>query len=453
MTGTAKRRRAEERAEGRVERLVPHSHDRSRAREAGAGEAPRRYPAAAPETLHHPAAAADERRPIELGWLVVGRLDEVDLAAARRARERLLATLRALYPAFDWQMPWVEHAEVPLELYEEPVALLDHGMAEREARGWDFCFVVAASDLVGHEKPFSVGAMSRAVAVGVMSTARLDPRAAGEELAPADREEAIERRLHALALHLLGHLNGLGHRGGRGDAMRDVGEVSDLDAVEGYCAGDVHELGEELAEVAALRLEEERRPPRGRLAFYARSAWKGRDDIADAVLRAKPWQFPIRLSRLTAAAVSALVVLMTTAEAWDLGMQQRPVAVALLSLLTLAGTTWFLLERQRLLVRRRAARLSERAAVSNISATLIVLTGLLVTYVALFAAALAVSRLVFPPAVVEEWAASLAAAPEGWRFFALAGFVAALGILIGALGASFEQQHYFRHVALIDEET
>ena len=425
--------------------------------EASAGSARRDAPPIALAPAVAASATAAARRPLEIGWLAAGRFDAVDLAAARRARQRVLATLRRALPGFDWQMPWVEDAETPLGVREEPVALLDRGIAEREARGWDYCLVVAAADLVGHDKPFALGALSRAVAVGAMSTARLDPRAAGEEAADAEREAAIERRLHALALHLFGHLAGLGHRGGgdggHGDAMRDVGAVGDLDRVEGYAAADVEELAGELAEVADLRVEEEGQPPSNRLAFYLRSAWKGRGDLAGAVWQARPWQLPVRLSRLTTAAVSALVVLMITAEVWDLGMQQRPAAVVALSLLTLAATTAFLLHRQRLLVRRRDARLTERAAVSNLAATLIVVVGLAVTWLALFAAGLAASHLLFAPAVVESWAASLAAPPEPWRFATLAAFVAALGLLIGALGASFEEQRYFRHVVLVDEET
>ena len=35
----------------------------------------------------------------------------------------------------------------------------------------------------------------------------------------------------------------------------------------------------------------------------------------------------------------------------------------------------------------------------------------------------------------------------------LAAFVASLGLVIGALGASFEEEHYIRHIAFVDEET
>jgi hypothetical protein len=35
----------------------------------------------------------------------------------------------------------------------------------------------------------------------------------------------------------------------------------------------------------------------------------------------------------------------------------------------------------------------------------------------------------------------------------MCGFVATLGVVLGALGASFESENYFRHVVLVDEET
>ena len=42
----------------------------------------------------------------------------------------------------------------------------------------------------------------------------------------------------------------------------------------------------------------------------------------------------------------------------------------------------------------------------------------------------------------------------GWqRILALAGTVTVIGLSIGALGASIEDQTTFRHVAFIDEET
>lgn len=393
------------------------------------------------------------RPPIEVGWLVVGRIDPVDREAVRAARERTAAVLRETFPGFDWQMPLVERRDLGQDIREEPVALLDFGIDERDAMHWDFCLVVTDADLVSHYKPYALAVPSRSVAVGVISTARIDPKAEGREMPEEERTRVMARRIHALALHLFGHLNGLEHGGELPQAMFDLREVADLDRMDGYDAGNVARLREELEDVADVRLEEVRGAASRPLAFYPRALWMNLDDVASAVRLAQPWMFPVRLSRLTTAAASALVILLITAEAWDLGMSQRPAFVVLLSLLTLCATTGYVLKRQRLLVRRGRRRLTEQTVVTNVSIALTVMLGLAVTYAALFLLTLLLARLLFPAHLIETWAASVEDGIGLRHYLVLAAFVAAMGILIGSLGASFEKESYFRHIAYVDEET
>ena len=69
----------------------------------------------------------------------------------------------------------------------------------------------------------------------------------------------------------------------------------------------------------------------------------------------------------------------------------------------------------------------------------------------LTALALIAAVLLFPPDVVRDWA--VLAVPIGVKHYGLlACTIGALGIVIGSLGASFEQQHHFRHVVFVDEE-
>jgi hypothetical protein len=59
-----------------------------------------------------------------------------------------------------------------------------------------------------------------------------------------------------------------------------------------------------LQEVADVSLEETAPAASVQpLWFYVRSLWIGWDDIWSAILRAKPWEFPFRLSRLTIVAL------------------------------------------------------------------------------------------------------------------------------------------------------
>jgi hypothetical protein len=77
---------------------------------------------------------------------------------------------------------------------------------------------------------------------------------------------------------------------------------------------------------------------------------------------------------------------------------------------------------------------------------------MLTTYGCLFLGALLLCVLFFQQPLIAGWAASLDGAVSTTHYLILSAFVASFGLLIGALGASFEQHYYFRHVTYIDEE-
>jgi hypothetical protein len=264
----------------------------------------------------------------------------------------------------------------------------------------------------------------------------------------------MRRRIEALVQHLFGHLNGLAHHDDTSCYMYDVERVEDLDRMDTLCPRQAEQLRANLHEVADVRLEEEAPSVRGRaVGFYLRGMWRGRADIVRAILHARPWEFPFRLSRLTTAAVSVLLILLMTAEAWDLGMSQSVGLVVGLSCTAWVMTSAYIVRRQQLLMRREVSLLSEQSVITNSTVTMVVLLGMLTTYSGLFCAALGLSAWLFPHELVVGWAASLNGDIQAVHYVVLAAFVASLGLLIGALGASFEQHHYFRHVTYIDEET
>ena len=63
--------------------------------------------------------------------------------------------------------------------------------------------------------------------------------------------------------------------------------------------------------------------------------------------------------------------------------------------------------------------------------------------------------MIFPTLLIASWAESTVEHASQISLLArpqMAIFAASLGILIGALGASFESNHYFRHIIFVDEE-
>jgi hypothetical protein len=119
-----------------------------------------------------------------------------------------------------------------------------------------------------------------------------------------------------------------------------------------------------------------------------------------------------------------------------------------MSALFWVGTTWFVLVRQRLRV--GGLRRTEQAVASLVTATVVVGLGMLSTYVCLFALAAGLSLILFPASLIDSWAATGDAGPAA--HLRVAAFLSMLGLLIGALGAAFEERRYLHHVTYADEE-
>lgn len=385
--------------------------------------------------------AGDATPFLDIGWILLGDGDPAQRRAVAEAAERMRATLQELFPRFRWRTTIAERPAEPGRGALEPVLLLDEAEIERDGRNWDYVFVVTPRDLVSHTRPFMLAAPSRIFSTAVVSLARL----AG----PETPQEAATERLFALALHLFGRLNGLD-----GDAkagfMRRFDEARELEGRDRFEAAERRSLARTLSAVADPRVEERTGGRQGVAAFYLRSLWENRRALLPSILRMRPWAFPARLSRLTTAAGSALVVLMMTAEAWELALSLEGLGVAGLGLLSLLVTSAYLLQAQRLLARAGPRVLREQRAMSNVSTVLAVAVGMAVTFLAIFAVAWLAAALLFGDALLARWAGEgfAASLPR----VQMAAFTAAICLAIGALGASFEPHGYFRAVTQIDDE-
>lgn len=388
---------------------------------------------------------------VEIGWILAGRFDSPDLDAVQLCREQLESQLAEVFPEFRWRMPFVHRPEATQGGRVEPVELLDCGIAERDIKHWDFTFVLTGADLRAYSKPYCLAVISRAYDCGVFSTSRIDPAVEDPRLSRQERCEVMTARLAALTLHAFGHLNGLDLSDDPGSFQFALQQSSDLDHMKSWTERERDHLNKNLQEIADQRLEESSEYQHASaVRFYLHSGWRNRREILESIRQARPWEFPYRLSRLTVAALSTTFILLMTAEAWELGMSQPIYRAVGLPLITVLVTTIYVVNRQNLLARRRP-RLSEQSTITNLSTFAIVLVGMLTTLMVLFVLAFSFSLFLFPRPLVEHWAESVPTI--GWQqYVVLSLFISSFGIAIGALGASFEGQQYFRHVTYVDEE-
>lgn len=391
--------------------------------------------------------------PIELGVVLAGQLDAVDAQAAERAIESVVAFLESRFDGFSWEPHVVRREEWTAEAPVEPSDLLQPAREARDHYGWDFAVVVTAADLVSHYKPYTYAVVSKALDVAVLSTSLVDPRASDPDAPDGHRREQIAAALVRMTLYAVGHWLGL-------DQSTDAANVMwpfdpDIAPGEGpvLTPEQIAGANESLASIADQRLEEGTAGrPTSLLWFYLRAAWLNRWMILDTLRRARPWEFPLRLSRLTTAALSAALVLVMTAETWDMATSQRWPTVIGLFVVSLAATTMYVTVRQGLLLRRGGRPLTEQVVTSNVTAAAIVAVGMLFVYAVLFLLTLFGGLWLFPDRVISGWAASLSVELGLRHYLLMAATVGSLGVLIGALGASFEQHAHFRHVVYVDEE-
>lgn len=299
----------------------------------------------------------------------------------------------------------------------------------------------------------------------MLSTARLVPAAVPAEVSDdpqtvdeAPGDDVIIDRLSTVFLHAIAHVAGIPASRDKTDYLYHPQSASELDAMSRFSKDEQAELNRTFSEVAGTRLEEAQPndldAQTRRWIVNIKAAWKNRGGIADSLSAARPWEFLIRLSRLTTAAVSTLTLLLMTAEAWDLALSQSAPVLLFMASLVIVGTTLFVISRQNLTMRRHHD-LREQLVVSRISALLTVTSGLAITGLGIHLLALCAVSSLFSAEVVTHWAASselsIGDVDTGltWR---MATLCATFGLLIGSLGASFEDQWHFQHVIFVDEE-
>lgn len=400
-----------------------------------------------------PTVASNAAPMIEVGMVMVGRLGRIDRHAISATRDRLRAWLQEAFPDFHWQIALVHRDEVPLSVRQEPSALLQDGSHLRNSEGWDFGLLFTSADLISRYQPYALAVTSSALDLAIFSTSRVDPRASDTEVDEGTRIESLTAGLLNLCLHALGRLNGLANSENPSNVMFAPHSSKTLVGEREFTELQHGAMVNNLGQIADQRLEEtDNALELTALRFYLHSAWINRHEIAAAVWHAKPWEFPVRLLRLSAAALSAMLILLITAESWHLASIQGLGKLSSLLGGAILITSAFVAVRQRLFAQRLTYRITEQTVITDLVAAIVVTLGMIATAAALLVFGLVIAWLFFSNELVAAWITSDVSQVDWRNHLQTNILVATLGILVGALGASFEDQHHFRHVVFVDGE-
>ena len=178
--------------------------------------------------------------------------------------------------------------------------------------------------------------------------------------APAGRKstrtldsEPVRWNAATLVVHLLGHVLGAGH--GDGDVMAPFSYDPSRRSIPAFDV-DVRDHLHRIAE----RVPEES-SPRGRtrtLAFHMRSLLHNPGTVASTLLDSRAPLIPFSLPRLSTAAVTPTLILVFSAEAWDVGLNLADHVAVLFAAGSIVAAAVHLLYVQRLFFPESAPRSS-----------------------------------------------------------------------------------------------
>lgn len=325
-----------------------------------------------------------------------------------------------------------------------PLDFLEIGLAEKLDRDLPFLLIVTEVDPSSSTLAYTLALPSQLTNIAIISTRRLDPGFWGGASDP----DWTATRLATLMLHCCGHLVALGHDPDPANAMYRLEGVEDLD-----CMGQL--TGAQQQRMARiLPLEARERSTRaGKAGFVCRTLVRDAGAIMRAVLRANPLRLLARMPTMLAAALSVIVVLLFSAETWDIAYAVSIPQVASFSGVCLAAAAFvpyraFAFEA--LLSRDR--RITESSVVT-IAATLLSLSLTLLTMFAFFGGLIYLAIVtIFPKQLMESWPGA-GEATTALDHLKLSLFLAAMGVLAGSLGGRSDSRDLVRGVLFISEET
>jgi predicted Zn-dependent protease len=311
----------------------------------------------------------------------------------------------------------------------------------------DLVIVVTDAPLSARDKAMVYGSHSRTARVAVLSTRRL---LEGDD---ADAERGLEspgvvRNAQALFLHLLGHLMGVVHQWEQGNVMAPFRFQKDRDEPH------YTEAQRQRFKKKARKLPDQKVAAAGPLmafVFHMMAFFRNPGEVLLPLLRPRAFLLPLQMPSMATAALIPTIVLVFTAEIWDVAFHMRSAtAYGFAIAVVLLGSLYLAVVQDLFFPRKERETLTEHAAVVNTVLWISMLQALVGLFIVIGLFVWALETYVFPEALMAKWTGIEGVSTQADRL-RLAIFISTLGTMTAAMGAALDRKVVVRNLALFSD--
>ncbi|MHA6248481.1 hypothetical protein ACXYMU_11125 [Pontibacter sp. CAU 1760] len=348
-------------------------------------------------------------------------------------------------------IPWTFHLVEPVALTSdrtrEPSDFLDVATMRMAEGPYDIVMVVTDVTLISRKDRIEAGLASPVTYTAVISTQRLTTTARGKPVrtldAPAVRVNAV-----ALMLHLLGHISGLTH------TATEKGSI-----MAPFTFREKRRLTPRFSDSERVLLKEQvKNLPERELhggtglegfIFHLIMAAKHPKAVLNSLLRNWAILLPLSLPGLATAAVAPSLLLIFTAEIWDVGLNMGNRTTAFFAVASILGASFYLIKIQSLFLPRKDKNiLTEHQAIANVVIFLSILLACFGLFLMIGGLMMVIELYVFPEGLISTWP-TLDKPKVGLSDkLRLAAFISTVGVTTGALAGGLEKKTVIQHLAL-----
>lgn len=346
---------------------------------------------------------------------------------------------------------WIFHQPETIALESDnprrPSDFLDEASQHMAEGPYDLVIVITDVYLVSRRKRMEAGLASSVSRIIALSTKKLSSTSRG---LPPHRllDSPVRWNGAALLLHLLGHISGLGHK-----RMRESRVMTPYTFRENrHGTPSFNQQERKVLQNRAKHLPE--RELHGgnmleTLIFHILMTFRHPKDVIIPLFRNRSILLPLSLPGLATAAVAPTILLVFTAETWDVGLNMDNQTAIIFALASIIGASFYLVQVQSLfLPRKEKDILTEHLAVANAVIYLSIFLACVGLFILNGALMLIIQLYIFPEGLMQTWPTLETMGITFTDQFRLAAFISTVGVTTGALAGGFESRTVIQHLAL-----